>query len=104
MPRTQLRAKWYDGLFPMPTISRFYGIQISLWTGELNHPRPHFHARYAEHDASIAMDTMELLAGSLPPRALEMTLHWAVMHRAELLAGWEALRAGGRPSRIEPLP
>jgi hypothetical protein len=87
----------------MPTISNFYGIQISLRTGEANHPRAHFHARYAEHKASIALDTLEVLAGSLPPRALELTLFWAAMHRAELHAGWEILRKGGSPAKIEPL-
>jgi hypothetical protein len=49
------------------------------------------------------MDTLEVLAGSLPPRALELTLFWAAMHRAELLAGWEALRNGRTPAKIEPL-
>lgn len=88
----------------MPTISRFYGIEITLRTGETNHPRAHFHARYAEYKASISMDTLEVLAGTLPPRALELTLFWASMHRAELIAGWEALRAGVSPDRIEPLP
>jgi len=87
----------------MPTISNFYGIQVSLRTGETHHPRAHFHIRYAEHKASIAMDTLEVLAGSLPPRALELTLFWAAMHRAELLAGWEALRNGRTPAKIEPL-
>jgi len=87
----------------MPTISRFYGIEITLRTGEVNHPRAHFHARYAEHKASIAMDTLEVLAGSLPPRALELTLFWAAMHRSELIAGWEALRGGRTPAKIEPL-
>jgi hypothetical protein len=87
----------------MPTISQFYGIQIMLRTGETNHPRAHFHARYAEHKASIAVDTLEVLAGSLPPRALELRLFWASLHRAELIAGWEALRGGRIPARIEPL-
>lgn len=87
----------------MPTISSFYGIQIGLRTGETNHPRAHFHARYAEHKASIAMDTLEVLAGSLPPRAMELTLFWAAMHRAELLAGWEGLRRGQIPAKIDPL-
>jgi Domain of unknown function (DUF4160) len=73
----------------MPTISKFYGIQISLRTGETNHPRAHFHARYAEHKASIAVDTLEVLAGSLPPRALEFTLFWAAPapHRAACRMG-----------------
>jgi hypothetical protein len=89
---------------PMPTISRFYGIQISLRTGEANHPRAHFHAKYAEHKVSIAVDTLEVLSGYLPPRAMEMTLLWASLHRSELKKAWNALRAGGKPTKIEPLP
>lgn len=35
----------------MPTLSTFYGILIQmLWQ---DHPRPHFHALYAEHEALI---------------------------------------------------
>jgi hypothetical protein len=52
----------------MPRISAFYGIVIAMYYEE--HGLPHFHARYAEHDASIAIDTLEILGGSLPRRAL----------------------------------
>jgi len=70
---------------------------------EPNHPRPHFHAKYAEHEASIAMDTLEILAGHLPGRSIEMVLAWAFQHRAELLAAWETIRHGGTPNKIAPL-
>jgi hypothetical protein len=72
---------------PMPTLSKFYGIRISVRTSELNHPLPHFHARYAEFEASIALDPLQVLAGTLPRRAMDLTLLWAGQHRAELLAG-----------------
>ena len=38
---------------------------------------PHFHAGYADHRAAIAIDTLEVLAGSLPQRTLAMVLEWA---------------------------
>ena len=88
---------------PMPTISRFYGITISLRPREQNHPRAHFHAEYGEFDASIAIDNFQVLDGFLPRRALEMTVMWAALHQAELRAGWETLRAGRLPAKIEPL-
>ena len=34
------------------------------------HGVPHFHALYAGEEASIAIDTLEVLAGGLPDRAL----------------------------------
>jgi len=35
----------------MPTISRFFGIIISMHPSD--HPPPHFHAQYAEDEALI---------------------------------------------------
>ncbi len=87
----------------MPKLSEFYGIQIILRYAEGNHTRAHFHARYAEFQAVFAMDTLEILAGSLPIRAMEMTLVWATAHRSELHAAWEAARAGRKPEKIQPL-
>ena len=38
-------------------MSTFYGIDIYLYHNETEHlGRPHFHARYAEHKASITVD------------------------------------------------
>ncbi|MBZ0090329.1 MAG: DUF4160 domain-containing protein [Thermoanaerobaculia bacterium] len=79
----------------MPTISRFFGIRILMFHDE--HGRPHFHARYAEHDASLAIDTLEVLAGSLPRRAMALVLEWAMLHRPELRGNW------ARAARFEPL-
>lgn len=58
----------------MPTLSRFYGIEIFIRPREMNHPLPHFHAAYAEFEVSIAIGSLQILAGSLPNRALEMVL------------------------------
>ena len=88
----------------MPKLSRFYGIEISIRAREANHPRPHFHASYGEHEASIAIDDLAVLAGFLPGRALEMALAWAAIHRDELQAAWDALRGGNIPNKIPPLP
>jgi hypothetical protein len=37
----------------VPTISVFYGIVIAMFFND--HDPPHFHARYAEHQARIAI-------------------------------------------------
>lgn len=57
--------------------------------GDREHPPPHFHAIYGEHEASIIIDTLEMLDGYLPQRALSLVLEWAEIHRAELAEDWE---------------
>ena len=87
----------------MPTLSTFYGIRISVRTSEVNHPLPHFHARYAEFEASIGLGPLQVLAGGLPRRAMDLTLLWAGQHREELLAAWQAIQNGQLPKKIAPL-
>ncbi len=41
----------------MPEITRFYGIIIKLFFGD--HPLPHFHAVYGEHNAIFNIETLE---------------------------------------------
>ncbi|HET7572657.1 MAG TPA: DUF4160 domain-containing protein [Gaiellaceae bacterium] len=65
--------------------------------------RPHFHARYAGQAASIGVDG-ELIAGSLPRRALALVVEWAALHQAELLANWERARREEQLEPIDPLP
>ncbi len=52
----------------MPTISEFFGILIRLYFND--HPPPHFHARYNEHEAVIEIETLNMMEGFLPRRAL----------------------------------
>ena len=85
----------------VPRISSFYGIVIAMYYDE--HGRPHFHAHYAEHKASIAIDTLEVLGGSLPRRALAFVREWAEQHRDELDANWERARDEEPLEPIEPL-
>ena len=37
-----------------------------------DHPPPHFHALYAEHEALIDIRTLEVIEGDLPRRALAL--------------------------------
>ena len=87
----------------MPRISFFYGIAIWMYWDEGAHARPHFHARYAEDSASIDF-AGELIAGSLPRRALALVAEWAVLHEEELAANWERARQHERIEPIDPLP
>lgn len=68
------------------------------------HGVPHFHAIYAGHDASIAIESLEILAGSLPDRALRLVREWAELYRAELEENWRRARDAQPLERIAPLP
>jgi len=85
----------------MPTLSRFFGITVRMYYDD--HGRAHFHAYYGDEDASIAIDTLEVLEGRLPRRALAMLLEWAAEHRAEWRANWVAAEAHEPFRAIAPL-
>ena len=85
----------------MPEISRFFGIIVSMNYND--HPPPHFHVRYAEQRAIVAIDSTAILEGSLSPRALGMVVEWAAAHREELLEDWNLARQQQPLRRIAPL-
>lgn len=85
----------------MPTISAFYGILIRMFFND--HSPPHFHARYGEFEATIAIDTLEVMDGELPNRALNLVREWAMIHREELREDWQLCRTNAVPAKIEPL-
>lgn len=85
----------------MPTISAFYGILIKMFFND--HAPPHFHAEYAEFKATVDIKTLQVLEGQLPPRALNLVLDWAELHRGELLDDWNLCRAKEPPKPIAPL-
>lgn len=87
----------------VPRISSFFGIVIAMYHNEAHHRQPHFHARYAEHEASIAIESLEVLAGALPSRAESFVREWAVLHRDELRTNWERARDEEPLEPIEPL-
>ena len=58
---------------------------------------------YAGDEASIAIGTLEVLAGALPDRALRLVLEWAALRRTELERDWQRARADQPLESIEPL-
>jgi hypothetical protein len=86
----------------MPRISSFYGIVISMYWRE--HRAPHFHVKVAEFRATVAIDSLEVLGGSLPPRAVRLIREWAELHRDELHENWQRARARRPLVEIDPLP
>jgi hypothetical protein len=85
----------------MPTICSFYGISIRMFFND--HAPPHFHARYGELEATIDIDTLSVLEGELPGRALALIEEWGTIHRAELTGNWRLCREKAQPGKIEPL-
>jgi len=85
----------------VPTICTFFGILIRMYFND--HPPAHFHAIYNEHEAVIAIETLAVLEGNLPKRALGLVMEWAGQHKAELVADWELCRAKQSPAGIAPL-
>lgn len=85
----------------MPEISRFYGIIIGMFYDD--HSPPHFHARYAEHQASIIIDDLSITEGELPKHAIHLVREWATLHKNELMKNWEAARIKTQLTSIEPL-
>jgi hypothetical protein len=68
-----------------------------------DHPPPHFHAEYAEHEAVYVIETLELRRGGIPRRAHALVLEWAAMNRAALMRNWQQARAGRPLAMLEPL-
>jgi hypothetical protein len=88
----------------MPELSRFYGIIIRMfWEADAPHHRPHFHAAYQDANVSVAIDTIEVLAGGLPRKQQRLVEAWAELHQTELLEAWHAMLAEQSPRRIDPL-
>ena len=56
----------------MPEVCRFLGIIIAMYYKE--HNPPHFHVRYNEFKAVIAIDTLALIEGKLPPKVLGLVI------------------------------
>ena len=85
----------------MPRISEFFGIVVYMYYRD--HNPPHFHAIYSGQEVQIAFETMALLNGGLPPRAMGMVIEWIELHREELRHDWEKARNGLPLDAIEPL-
>lgn len=85
----------------MPTISSFYGILIKMYWKD--YQPPHFHAFYAEHRVAVAIETLDVLKGRMPRRAMSLVLEWAQQHRDELMKDWELCVRKQVPRKIRPL-
>jgi hypothetical protein len=85
----------------MPELCRFYGIVIRMYFDD--HNPPHFHAHYGEAEILINIQTLAVLAGKFPPRALGLVMEWAALHQEELSTAWEHARQLEPLGKIAPL-
>jgi hypothetical protein len=56
----------------MPTLSSFYGIVIQMFWSD--YAPPHFHALYGEYEVLVNIQTLEIIKGKMPRRALSLIL------------------------------
>lgn len=75
----------------MPTIIRFHTCRLTIYPSE--HGIPHFHLEFIDGDrCSIAIETLEILAGSVrPEKKMAEGLKWAAENRALLLEKWKEI-------------
>jgi hypothetical protein len=84
----------------MPELCRFMGLVITMYHDD--HPPPHFHATYGDHEAHVLFDGT-ILAGQLPPRQRRLIRRWAQLHRMELEQSWHRALRREPLGTIEPL-
>ncbi|MEI6090282.1 MAG: DUF4160 domain-containing protein [bacterium] len=84
-----------------PTISSLYGIIVNMFYDE--HNPPHFHAKYAEYNIVVEIESLKILEGALPARALGLLYEWATIHKEELKVAWENARLGMKLEKNQPL-
>jgi len=68
-----------------------------------DHNPPHFHARYGDYKAAVEINSLRILEGRIPPRALGLVMEWASQHQSELLRNWERAKNNQPPEKIAPL-
>ena len=83
----------------MPEISRFYGIIIKMYFLSSEHNTPHIHAIYNKSFAVIDIQTLNVIEGNLPPRAIKLVKEWILIHKKEINNIWITQEF----KKIEPL-
>lgn len=68
-----------------------------------DHPPPHFRAVYGNARASTDIESLVVIKGWLPPRALGLVVEWASLRREELRKAWSHAERLDPPGKIAPL-
>jgi len=67
----------------MPTIKTIDKVKIDVYSRD--HPPPHFHAKFAEFEELIEIETMRTYAGQMPKVQRKKVIEWAANNRQFLL-------------------
>ena len=54
------------------------------------HNPPHIHVIYGEYVSAINIDTLEVIEGDLPNKALSLAREWIEIHKIEILEMWNS--------------
>ena len=73
----------------MPKFAQFGSYRIDVRSRD--HNPPHFHVIGPDFHALVRIETMEVIAGTVPRRALAEAVEWARAHIEELLTEWRRL-------------
>ncbi len=83
----------------MPEISRFYGIMIRMYLIDSEHPPRHIHIKYAEYEAVMELENLNIMEGALPKKCRQLVREWAEIHQEALIDMWNTQNF----HKIEPL-
>jgi hypothetical protein len=82
----------------MPTIAIVDGVKIQMFYND--HAPAHFHAILAGVEVLIAIRSLDVIRGSLPPAKLRRVIEWANEHQGELALNWIRCQDELPPERI----
>ncbi len=84
-----------------PRISEFFGIEIFRYWND--HNPPHFHVKYADHNAYVSIYDPHIIEWSLPKKIEKLVTAWAELYQEELREDWKLIQEWEKPNMIEPL-
>ena len=67
----------------MPTVKTIDNIKIDIYSRD--HPPPHFHAKFAEFEEIIVIETLECYRGKIPKVQRKKVTEWAIDNKKFLL-------------------
>lgn len=83
----------------MPIISKFYGIVIKIYFMQKEYNPPHLYAIYGEYMSAINIETLEVIEGDLPEKALKLVKEWIIKNKEDIMDIWKTQNF----KKIEPL-